>query len=461
MRIFKEGSLVIKRSSASAGITLLLLLLSFCALASTPPSRQTVIEEIRQYAKRHASSGSRMETGLVVDLYRDNAVGLTPQQIAHFYEEEFVKAKAASKEGAWDQFRPKAGWIAAVVLAILLVFRDLLKSWFSAALKWIGEAFYQRLAGHRLLRFIALRRYREALIEKYREIRIPFRPNRPLQMKDVYVPLKLAGDSGIGEGIRIDAYQALSQNRRLMIKGPPGSGKSMLLRHISLAYAEGRLQELADRPIPVLLDLHRLNEDESLGLESHLALEFARNGFPHAETFVRRNLENGTLMLLLDGFDEVASDRRSTVATEIVDFLRKYKRCRFLSTCRTAIYREEFSSVVEQTLEVDEFTDQQIRHFLGSWESSMPPGKSVEQLIYTLSDRPRIMALARNPLLLTIIAYLYSDTTFQLPHSRSEFYESSTDVLLNQWHHEHNSFKARDKRLVLQHLALLFQDSIG
>ena len=89
----------------------------------------------------------------------------------------------------------------------------------------------------------------------------------------------------------------------------------------------------------------------------------------------------------------------------------------------------------------------------------MPQGKSVDESLGRLSDRPRIMAMARNPLLLTIIAYLYSDTPFQLPHSRAEFYDRAISILLDILHPEQNHYKARDKRLVLQHLALYHFDA--
>ena len=72
------------------------------------------------------------------------------------------------------------------------------------------------------------------------------------------------------------------------------------------------------------------------------------------------------------------------------------------------------------------------------------------------------MALARNPLLLTIIAYLYTDTPFVLPHSRAEFYTKATDVLLELRDQERNipnQYRGVNKRRVLQHLALYAQDS--
>ncbi|MGH9754882.1 MAG: NACHT domain-containing protein, partial [Blastocatellia bacterium] len=422
---------------------------------SQSSTRDTMIEEIKSYASRHVKSGSPMDTKLVVEMYRDNAVGLRANEIAQIYEEQYLKLKSASEPGPWEQVLPKVGWVTALILSILLIFRDTLKEWATKLVKVAGNRVYDLLAGKRLFYFIALKRYRKSLIEKYRELHIPFRPNRPLLMREVYVPLKVAGSS---DDKLIDAYHALAGYRKLMVNGPPGSGKSMLLKHIVLSYAEGRLTHLPDRPIPILLELHRLN-DPSLTLEQHLVEELARNGFPHANILVRRGLKQGSLMLLLDGLDEVNASRRGQVVQQIKDLLDKHRDCRFMGTCRTAIYHDEFADAVDQTMEVMEFKDQQIRHFLRSWSSSMSPDKSIEQLIQTLGDRPRIMALARNPLLLTIIAYLYTDTNFVLPHSRAEFYQMTTDVLLNQWHHEQNRFKAREKRLVLQQLALTFQDS--
>jgi len=38
---------------------------------------------------------------------------------------------------------------------------------------------------------------------------------------------------------------------------------------------------------------------------------------------------------------------------------------------------------------------------LHAWQPYMPPEKSLEQLLQTLRDRPQLMALARNPLLLS------------------------------------------------------------
>jgi len=249
----------------------------------------------------------------------------------------------------------------------------------------------------------------------------------------------------------------MADNSRLVVLGPPGSGKSMILKHIALTYAEQGLYFLRRQPIPVLLELHRLN-DPTLSLEQRVVEEFSRNNFPNAEGFVKYSLRKGSLLLLLDGYDEVNTSERARVVQQVKDLLSEHGECSALITCRGAVYRGEFAEGATQTLEIVDFDDQQVQRFLASWATDMPPDKSVEQLTQTLRDRPRIMALARNPLLLTIIAYLYTDTPYVLPHSRAEFYKQSTDILLRQWHQERNQYEARDKRLVLEHLALFNQD---
>jgi predicted NACHT family NTPase len=328
-------------------------------------------------------------------------------------------------------------------------------------LEAIGNWLYKKLAGTRFFENIALKKYRQALIDKYQKLNIPFRPNRPLEMREVYVPLKVAGTS---DRSLIEAENAVQQYRRLMVKGAPGSGKSMLLKYLALSYSEVRLKNLSDRPVPILLELNRLN-DANLTvekLEQKLVEACDRNDFPKANRFVFQSLKDGRLMLLLDGLDEVSSSVRSHVVQCLKDLLDKYEKCRAIITCRTAVYNNEFIDVTEQTLEIAEFSDQQMRRFLQAWKSQMPPKKSVEQLIQTLRARPKIMALARNPLLLTIIAYLYTDTPFVLPHSRAEFYTKTTDVLLelrDQERNISNQYSGVNKRRVLQHLALYAQDS--
>ena len=422
--------------------------------------REELIVEIKGYAERHIKNDNSMQTSTVLKLFESNTVGLKAPEIAKIYEEEYSRLKEAKEAYPWEKISPKVGWIAAGIIGVFFIFKEALKKWFEKIVEALGTAVYNRFAGSKFFQGVALRRYQKALIKKHKELKIPFR-SKPLQMQEVYVPLEVVDghdkrkETDKKEGI--DAYRVIAESQRLMIKGAPGAGKSMLLKHIALSCAESGFGQY----VPILLELHRLS-DRTKSINQYLVEALERDDFPKADRFVAQGLKNGTLLLLFDGLDEVNSAERQEVVQRIKDLIDLFpsgKECRVLITCRTQVYRSEFSEVVDRTLEVVEFTDQQIQSFLQPWQSSMTSGKSVEQLLRNLHDRPRIMALARNPLMLTIIAYLYTDTPFVLPHSRSEFYQKSTDFLLDQWHQEHNQFPARDKKSVLRHLALYNQDS--
>ena len=398
----------------------------------------------------------------------------TIADILNLYKEVNSQASCFPQDELWDIYEQQydtnkyPAWIPVIVILVLggilwNVISDTLKKWLNQSLEAISKWIYKTFAGTPLFENIALKKYRQALIDKYQKLNIPFRPHRPLEMREIYVSLKAfkASDRSL-----IEAENAVQKYRRLVVKGAPGSGKSMLLKYLALSYSEGRFKNLSDRPVPILLELNRLNEANLTveKLEQHLVAACDRHNFPKANRFISQGLKDGRLLLLLDGLDEVSSGVRSSVVRCLKDFLEleNYKKCRVIITCRTAVYHNEFVDNTEETLEIDEFSDQQMRRFLQAWKSEMPPEKSVEQLIQNLRAKPKIMALARNPLLLTIIAYLYTDTPFVLPHSRAEFYTKATDVLLelrDQQRNIPNQYSGVNKRRVLQHLALYAQNS--
>lgn len=438
-------------------LAILLLCLAAALGSHAAQSGDQTLAEVRQQARKDAQANKPQRPGSELQVLfgqEANAAGVSMRQVVSTYEDEYARAKPVKPW--WEELLPNAGWLTAILLLLVVVFKESLQKALGGLIEAVQKRIYNRFAGHRLFRRKALRSYRQTLRDKYQEILLPFRPGRPLRMQEVYVPLQVRGTSGAE---LIQAQAALAQYPRLMVVGPPGSGKSMLIKNLALSYAEGRMVDLPPQSIPILLELNRLNEGDR-PLRDHLVEILDLNGFPHGERFIDRGLEEGTLVLLFDGLDEVNSARREAVVGKIKDLLEKHKGCRGVITCRSAVYRDEFFQAVDQTLEIAEFQDQQIRNFLSSWKSSMPEGKSIEQLLQALRDRPQILALARNPLMLTIIAFLYTDTPFILPHSRAEFYDQAIDVLLLQKQGTYNVFKAPQKKLVLQHLAL-FNQSIG
>jgi hypothetical protein len=447
----------------------LLLIASIGWLATKVLADEPTKESLLAQIAREATDDARANIPPVYeDLYRAyrGKAGLTDSEIRKTYREAYLDAKAKVKSGPFDPLIPNLGWIAAILVGCWALFRKAIEQAVLDGINVIKRRIHVQYAGSSRFRRFAVRCYRQSLILKYSRLRVPFRSDRHMDMRQVYVPLR-AKQGEVKTPVEIS--DALSSHRRLIVLGSPGAGKSMLMRRVALDYAEGRLDHLEYGITTILLELHRLN-GSSLTIQQHLSDELKRNDFPNAKVFVDQNLKDGKLLLLFDGLDEVSSraepgtaSERDRVVREIADLLTQFEQCRAIITCRSAVYRDEFLQTCDRCFEIDEFTDEQIRRFLRLWwnvhsdqSDSRLNQKSIEQLIQTLEDRPSIKLLSRNPLLLTIIAYLYTNTPLVLPHSRADFYRRATDVLLetlDELRQLPNRFEARSKKIALQYLA--------
>ncbi|MFE0135609.1 NACHT domain-containing protein [Streptomyces sp. NPDC059037] len=388
-------------------------------------------------------------------------------------------------------------WLSAGAVTVLAVLgaaiTGVLKDAFSGGLKALPGRLLFACGGERRFR----RRYADDLHRRHHEVPIPFAvpsgPDVKISVASVYVPLRAAegtssrgpADAGsLGWGA-VDAL--LAQGKKVIVCGDPGAGKSMYVRRAVLAWAEARRadsavreepggrprrrsgQRVSTRPdrIPVLLELHELKPDALdvvALLTQHLASP-AGSGVP--KRWIEKQLLAGRVTLYLDGLDEVSAAARQDVVHWIKDVARQYPRAGMLTTCRTAAYpahREHLKEAIDRSLAIQEFTDLHIHQFLRGWrwpERTAPD--SVERLLKALAEAPRLMSLARNPLLLTAIAYLYSyvypDTDKELPRTRAEFYQQVSDAFVDD-RGRHGEFDADLKRAVLCHAGLKAQDAL-
>lgn len=426
----------------------------------TDQARKDLVQSIEHRAQQDAESESAKATPQDLNVLfgkQAEAAGLNMAQVAAIYDRVYLATK--QDKPWWRVLLPNAGWILAVILFFLLILQDAVRKAISDQLDKVLKTFYRRAAGYKVFQQKALTNYKKALVKKYARFKIPFRSERDLDMSKIYIPLKI---KGYDDTDLINDSDIVERFKRIVVTGAPGSGKSMLLKRMALSYATKNVK--TNEKTPVLVDLRRFNEGDK-SLFQHLISTLELNDFPNAGSYIEASLVQGNLLLLFDGLDEVANVRlvaeptkRETVVTEITELLDRYENCSAIITCRTAVYRRDFDDIAERTLEIIEFSDQQIQHFLMSWPDP-PADKSIEQLIASLSERPAILALARNPLLLTIVAFLYTDMAeFVLPYSRTEFYTQAVDVLLQQLKGKLNRYRVAPKLLVLEHLALFNQE---
>ncbi|KYK35213.1 MAG: HEAT repeat domain-containing protein [Theionarchaea archaeon] len=250
-----------------------------------------------------------------------------------------------------------------------------------------------------------------------------------------------------------DADDAVKEFDRLVIVGAPGSGKTTLLKHLALKSCKENLEKQERILVPVLVELGRFSESDR-DLRQYIDDVFRKFDFPEAKDFIEKDLKEGKCQLLLDGFDELATkERQHKVTEQIEEFTRTYPRNRFIVTSRTAGYNDELRSF--QKLELMEFDDRQMEKFITNWFGRTNPekAKSMSKLV---KENERMKALARNPLILTIIAIIYEGKR-ELPQRRVELYELCIEVLLERWDEVRrieNKYDAKAKEKILRKLAL-------
>ncbi len=263
------------------------------------------------------------------------------------------------------------------------------------------------------------------------------------------------------------AIELIRHTPALVLLGDPGSGKSTVLRHLALGFAQARLHaggpgaapldaELAWRgvlPLPILIQLRRLAEElhaqpaDAGPLLTHL--ERTLSGDRHealAQHLVTR-LEAGSVLILCDGLDEVPDElRRAWAAQAVALFQSRFPRSRIVLTCRVYAYQgacelpppflvARLQGLIPKAQ--DDFIERWYRAALlggehAPAEQEAAAAAKARDLAGALARRLRLREIGANPLLLTMMALVHLHR-LRLPQQRAALYEECLHLLLEQW----------------------------
>ncbi|MBW4419630.1 MAG: hypothetical protein KME13_10415 [Myxacorys californica WJT36-NPBG1] len=224
----------------------------------------------------------------------------------------------------------------------------------------------------------------------------------------------------------------------------PMSGGTQAMWDNALARSsdvKGLQPHTEELPLPILVRIRDWARFPNLSL-----LEYARH-FAEKTMEVKKLpvgffeywLERGKALILLDGLDEVAEDaKRYDLVQRIENFLGQHRENFAIITSRPAGYKRDFFRTHEYPhYELLMFDDPKMEEFINHWYDSRIPDKAEaerkkESLRKALGDNDRIKLLARNPLLLTIIALIHRYYAV-LPKERHKIYKKSVETLLISW----------------------------
>jgi energy-coupling factor transporter ATP-binding protein EcfA2 len=271
--------------------------------------------------------------------------------------------------------------------------------------------------------------------------------------------------------------------RRLAILGAPGSGKTTMMRYLTLMYAQRTPRQLhpqAPQYIPVLLYLRDIHPDILANPDITLAdliTTWAKNlqktdPLKPPMGWFAKQLKRNRCLILLDGLDEVANERdRQQISRWVDRQMYEYPQTPFILTSRPLGYESAQLQEEVMVLEVEPMTTEQSQQFIRNWYLAMEAGsqggavdlgireeaaQQANRLISEIQQQSALAEMARNPLLLTMIATVHRRRA-TLPLNRVELYREICQVLLEKRQRAKgmvNKLTADQKQSVLQPLAL-------
>jgi hypothetical protein len=226
-----------------------------------------------------------------------------------------------------------------------------------------------------------------------------------------------------------EGLNVANEKQYLMVLGGPGAGKSTFLRRMGLEALKGKKGNFKHACIPVFIELKKFNTGE-INIEKEIAEEFRICGFPSHEEFTAKALEQGKLLILLDGLDEVPTERMNEAIRQIQNFVDLHDQNRFITSCRVAAYRHNFRRFTDVAMA--DFDDAQIEKFITNWFSSEPQtGQDCWKKLNN-EEHQSAKELTQTPLLLTLVCLLYQRSR-KFPTNRATLYERALRVLLEEW----------------------------
>ena len=277
-----------------------------------------------------------------------------------------------------------------------------------------------------------------------------------VKLESVYTAVQFLNDDAIGDFLSIQdlekvyrqgnarkfnsqdsqkqlGIEVANKKQYLMVLGGPGAGKSTFLRKMGLEALKVKKGGFKHSCIPVFIELKRFTSSE-INIEKFIIEEFRICNFPDPEKFTAKALEQGELLILLDGLDEVPSQNLNETINQIQNFVDKYDQNRFIASCRTAAYRGNFRRFSDVAMA--DFDDEQIQQFINNWfQKEEDKQAKTDDKCWELLQKPENQAakeLAHTPLLLTFLCLVY-DRSQNFPNNRSVLYKNALRILLEEW----------------------------
>ena len=248
----------------------------------------------------------------------------------------------------------------------------------------------------------------------------------------------------------------LSDKHQCVVLGEPGSGKSALLRYLALALLGTEAPEIAELDVdllnrlPVWISFARytaiLKEQRNANVEDYVRGWLHQHSFEDIYPLFKRALRYSSVLLLVDGLDEGASQsHRQEALDRILTFVSSTDAA-VICTSRPRGFGQMSLPDAWNTGVIAAMNDVQVRALASRWfsvaELSDPSGRTdsvtgkqaedrASLFLGAVKEHVRTDELSRNPLLCQAMIEIYR-FSHRLPEARVNIYDKIIELLLSQ-----------------------------
>ncbi len=281
-------------------------------------------------------------------------------------------------------------------------------------------------------------KYLSKSYDKYSKIKTVLYKTEPQYIYDFFEPptIHRQPDQYLETG---DVNTILDISKFIIIQGIGGIGKSTLLKHFFVNELEKK--DL----IPIFIELKDINAiDDDYTIEDLLFCKLSNLGSTLKKEYIEYSLNSGCYLFLLDGYDEILSNKKDAFFRKLDEFCDRYTDNYYIISSRPYSEFVEFQRfTVLKALPLSEEQSVALVSKI-NYEQAVK-----ERFIYELQNGlyDNHKSFASNPLLLNIMLLTY-DNYADIPEKLHLFYSNAFETLYSK----HDATKAGYKREMLSKL---------
>ncbi len=266
---------------------------------------------------------------------------------------------------------------------------------------------------------IGIYEYLQSQTEKYYFTNTFLHRNEKVRFRDIYYPITVKYNHLETKIEKLD--ELFDEYKNITLIGVAGSGKSTVVKHLFLSALEQNYK------VPILIELRHLNDYKG-NIKSLITEKILNSRIKPTKGILQRALKSGKFLFLLDGYDEIFSDKKQEVNSQIESFVDSYSQNNFVITTRPGSGIERFPRFHD--FKVQSLSKDDVSKFIDKLVTNEERKKRILRIVEDPKN-DNYSEYLNNPLLLSMFILAFESHP-EIPSRKSSFYRNVFDTLYSK-----------------------------